>query len=498
MKIQRSLTTKLMLIISAIMIMVAAAVLATNYTLLKKKQTLRFEQDLLTQINLTQSALTEAVFAYDFSQIEAISQSLVNTSIIASIKVYDHREKPLAAVADKEADPQFSVNKPDQIIVRGDKEIGKFTIIFSSKDMSALIAGQIQQSVVVVLTLLLSALATIFVVSKKLIVTPVTNLAGVILDIAEGGGDLTRRLPTDSGDEIALLCSNFNNVIEQIASIIGSVNAVTQQVSKNVNVMVKASSDTASSTDAQLHEIEMATAALTELAQSAQEVAAYASNAAQQTTNTANIAEQSARIVEESRATTASLSTQIDATTHKVAVLRDKSDSIDSVIEVIRSIAEQTNLLALNAAIEAARAGEQGRGFAVVADEVRSLAQKTQKSTQEVSTIIVQLQKAADEAHNSMHASKTSVDATVSTARQVSDKLDQIRANIEGIDTMNQQMANASKEQSITSNEVSKNVVNIYNLSHQVADNSKLVQKNSLELKHESSELEQQLSKFKL
>jgi methyl-accepting chemotaxis protein len=492
-----------MIAISIFMMVAGAIVLAINYTLLKREQQTAFELNIQAQLRLAESAMGEAVFAYDFEQLQAISDAIVNTDMVTAIEVFDHRGKALASSyegthLENSGPKRYAVTKSAIAINRNNSLIGRYNIIFSSQVMAALLINQIYQSVFIVVVLLSATMLTIWVVSKRLIIAPVSHLAEALYEIARGGGDLTRRLPTSSGDEIALLCHNFNEVIDQIAGIIRNVTVVTKQVDNNVSTMSAAASSTARSTDEQLHAVEMATAALTELAQSAREVASFANSAAEKTDDAANLADESTRVVAASRATTEGLSQQIELTTHKVFALKEKSSNIGSVVQVIRSIAEQTNLLALNAAIEAARAGDQGRGFAVVADEVRSLAQKTQKSTEEIAAIIVELQNASDDTHKSMQSSKEAVNETVGTALRVSDSLERIRANIDGINVMNQQMANAAKEQSITASEVSKNVSTIYNLSHLVAENAKVVNHNSQELQAETAELNKQLSSFKL
>jgi methyl-accepting chemotaxis protein len=262
--------------------------------------------------------------------------------------------------------------------------------------------------------------------------------------------------------------------------------------------MSSATENTVHSTGQQLKEIELVAAALQELTHSATEVARHAGATADHTKETARFAEQGSQVVKSSRDTGNRLTDQIQATARKISVLKENSENIGSVMEVIRSIAEQTNLLALNAAIEAARAGEQGRGFAVVADEVRSLAQKTQTSTEEIGSIIVQLQRAADEAHQSMNTSMSSVQETIETSTKVGESLERIRTNIDTINNMNHQIATAAGEQSSVANEVSKNITAIHTLSERVAENARIVSSNSDQLKNESSELKLQMDKFNI
>lgn len=331
-----------------------------------------------------------------------------------------------------------------------------------------------------------------------MIVGPVAHVSNSLAEIAAGGGDLTRRLPTDSGDEISELAHNFNLVMEQIASIIKNVVVVTGKVNVNVHNMSSATENTVVSTSQQLKELEQVATALNELSASADEVARSAGQTADRTKETSQAAEDGSKTVRSSQETIRRLTDQIEATAGKIQILKDNSENIGSVMEVIRSIAEQTNLLALNAAIEAARAGEQGRGFAVVADEVRSLAQKTQTSTEEIESIITQLQKAADEAHHSMNTSISSVQETIDTSSRVEEALNSIRQNIETINDMNHHIATASEEQSSVANEVSKNISAIYSLSERVSENAHVVSDNSAQLEAESQELKREMDSFKV
>ncbi len=497
--IRKSLSTKLMFVVALVMSLAAGLVFIVSYHLIKNHHQTKFEQDIQAQLELANSAFMEAVFAYDFQQIEEIATAFTNTDMITELKIFDHRGKDLASsVEEGSEDVSPKVSRSGIEIHRGDQLIGRYDIIFSTKAMHAILSQQVQSSAIIVMILLLSSLGSVYFLTRTLIIRPISDVSHSLKAIAEGGGDLSRRLPTTSGDEMAELAQHFNDVMGQISGIIKNVIVVTDQVSNNVQIMSGATDNTVTSTSQQLREIEMVAAALQEMSHSAQEVASHANNAADHTRETASFAEDGRQVVASSRETVHRLTNQIEATSEKIDTLKDSSENIGAVMVVIRSIAEQTNLLALNAAIEAARAGEQGRGFAVVADEVRSLAQKTQNSTEEIESIIVQLQRSADEAHQSMSTSMSSVQAAIETSSKVEEALDRIRGNIDTINDMNHQIASASTEQSSVATEVSKNITAIHSLSETVSDNAKVIADNASQLADESVELKQEMSAFKM
>lgn len=496
--VKRSLSTKFIAAITVTIFVVSALILAVNYQLIKSAQESRFEEDTRAQIELINSSMAESVFAYDFQQIEAIAKSLVNTALIASIKLTDHRGKDLASAAQAVDDGGEKVYRSGMEIMREGELIGKYEIAFSKATMETLLAKQVKLSIITVLVLLACILIMVYLLTRKIIVAPVQGVSNSLAAIAAGGGDLTKRLPDQGGDEVAELAGNFNRVMEQIASIIKNVIVVTGKVSDNVRHMSSATDNTVSSTSQQLRELEQVATALNELSASATEVARSAGQTAEKTNEASRAAEEGSKTVRSSQQTIQRLTGQIEATAEKIQVLKNNSENIGSVMEVIRSIAEQTNLLALNAAIEAARAGEQGRGFAVVADEVRSLAQKTQSSTEEIESIITQLQKAADEAHLSMNTSMSSVQETIDTAGRVEEALKRIQENVLTINDMNHHIATASTEQSTVADEVSKNISAIYSLSESVSENAHIVSDNASQLERESSELKSEMSNFRV
>lgn len=495
--VQKSLLTKLMTVLFAAMVAIAVIVVFANYRFAASVQEQKLDAETSAMAALANSSILEAVFAYDFQQIEAIAKSLVNTSLVTSVNVVDHRGQLLAKAADEHDGEKLIVRKSIPL-VRNGNTIGAYDISFSTRELTDTLQDQVQTNVLTVLALLIASLITVYVLIRSMVLAPVDEVTRSLATIASGGGDLTRRLPTDSKNEIAALAHNFNLVIEHIADIIRNVVQVNEKVRVNVNKMSSATESTVNSTSQQLREIELVATAVEELSASATEIARHAGDTAERTNATSILAEEGNTIVNLSLENVNRLTGQIESTAQKIQVLKNNSVNIGSVMEVIRTIAEQTNLLALNAAIEAARAGEQGRGFAVVADEVRSLAQKTRSSTEEIESIIVQLQRAADEAHQAMNTSTISARETIDTASKVGSALDKIRANIGIINDMNHQIATASHQQSSVANEVSKNITAIHGLSENVVENAQIVNQSGSQLINETGELKKQIDSFKV
>lgn len=495
--VQKSLLTKLMLVLAIAMVAIAVIVALANYKIASDNLAENLEAETSAMVSLTNSSILEAVFAYDFQQVEAIAKSLVNTSLVTSVNVVDHRGQSLAKAVDDDKSENQITRAAIPIVYNG-SNIGSYDISFSTQALNEALSSQIQTTIFTVLALLAASLITVYLLMRSLVLGPVDEVTRSLATIAGGGGDLTRRLPTDSKNEIAALAHNFNLVMEHIADIIRNVVQVNEKVRVNVNKMSSATESTVNSTSQQLREIELVATAVEELSASANEIARHAGDTAERTTATSILAEEGNAIVNLSLENVNRLTGQIESTAQKIQVLKNNSVNIGSVMEVIRTIAEQTNLLALNAAIEAARAGEQGRGFAVVADEVRSLAQKTRSSTEEIESIIVQLQRAADEAHQAMNTSTASARETIDTASKVGGALDKIRANISIINDMNHQIATASHEQSSVANEVSKNITAIHGLSENVVENAQVVNHSGSQLINETSELKKQIDSFKV
>jgi methyl-accepting chemotaxis protein len=495
--VRNSLLTKLMLWLALAMIVIAGVVALIDYQLATKAATKKMEEEIAAIIQLTDNSIKEAVFSFDYDQSKAVVASLVNTSLVTSVRVVDQKNREIASAEDASKSKEDRVFEDIAIDYSGTK-IGSFTMTFTTKPMHDTLNRELQTIVLTVIALLAASTLTVYFLIRNMVLSPVYDVTESLEAIADGGGDLTRRLPTESRNEIAALANNFNRVMEHISGIIRNVVQVNTKVLSNVNTMERATESTVESTTQQLRQIELVATAIEELSASADEIARHAAETADRSNATSVLADEGNQVVDLALNNVSRLTGHIESTAQKIQILKNNSVNIGSVMEVIRAIAEQTNLLALNAAIEAARAGEQGRGFAVVADEVRSLAQKTRASTEEIENIIVQLQRAADEAHQAMNTSTSSARETIETASKVGAALEKIRANVGMINDMNHQIATASHQQSSVVSEVSKNVTAIHSLSENVVENAQVVEQSGNQLVKEANELKKQIDTFRV
>ncbi|MES2867942.1 MAG: methyl-accepting chemotaxis protein [Pseudomonadota bacterium] len=329
------------------------------------------------------------------------------------------------------------------------------------------------------------------------IVQPIQAAAAAMRDIAAGEGDLTRRLTVKGRDELAELAHAFNSFAEKVRVLIGNVAGSTTQVASAAEEMSAITGELKRELANQRAEIEQVATAMNEMTVTVQEVARHASQAARSADSTDQQALQGQQIVASAVNAIDIVAIDIEHAVQVIARLQDNSNSISSVLGVIRGVAEQTNLLALNAAIEAARAGEQGRGFAVVADEVRTLSSRTQQSIGEIQAVIEQLQTGAREAAAVMQQSQTRAQDSVNQAQQVSGALQQITLAVTSINDMNTQIASAAEEQSAVSDEINQNVVNINDAADRVTDSASQTAQASSQLARLAVDLQGLVSQFK-
>ncbi|MCW9024222.1 MAG: methyl-accepting chemotaxis protein [Gammaproteobacteria bacterium] len=329
------------------------------------------------------------------------------------------------------------------------------------------------------------------------ITRPINRAVAAMNDIAEGEGDLTKRLDESGNDEITMLSCAFNRFAEKVRNIIGQVADSTLQLSNATEKMDHISQTTMHGVRQQQQETEQVATAMNEMTATVQEVARHASDAASSASCANDETESGKQIVEKTAHEINALAEDIEKSAHVINELESESENIGGVLDVIKGIAEQTNLLALNAAIEAARAGEQGRGFAVVADEVRTLASRTQASTREIQEMIERLQANSQHAVEVMQRSKDGAMTCVNKATDAGNSLNTITQSVNRISDMNMQIASAAEEQSGVAEEINRNISNINEVVHQTAESTSEVSHASKELAALSSTLEALVAQFK-
>ena len=301
------------------------------------------------------------------------------------------------------------------------------------------------------------------------IARPLRQMVAMLDDIAQGEGDLTRRLHSDRQDELGSIAKGFNTFLGKLQTMISQVVASVQKVSDSSEHTADIAIRTNQGVHKQMAEIDLVATAVHEMTATAQDVARNATHAAQAASNADQAANQGLSIVRDTSHSIAALADEIGRAVGVVQTLARDSENINAILVAIRAIAEQTNLLALNAAIEAARAGEQGRGFAVVADEVRNLAQKTQQATEEIQQMIQQLQQGTRDVVRVMEDSQGKTDISVQQAAKAADALESITRAVSVINDMNTQIASAAEEQSAVAEDINRNVINIGQVANEVA-----------------------------
>ncbi|KZN45147.1 methyl-accepting chemotaxis protein [Pseudoalteromonas luteoviolacea] len=327
---------------------------------------------------------------------------------------------------------------------------------------------------------------------------PLKELEAAITNIASGSGDLTQRLTIKNDDECGKVARQFNVFLASLHQLVTQVKQGTDVVVSSSEAARELSTQSSSRLQEQVSLVESLATAMHEMSTTSSEIAGSAQNAASSITTVNDKTRDGQQVFLETKNEISALSEEINESHAMSTQLAEYSHSIENILSVINGIAEQTNLLALNAAIEAARAGEQGRGFAVVADEVRSLATKTQESTTEIKSMIEQIQVSSNQVQNAMGASRDKTLQCVEQTEHATQMLNEISESVKDIMDRNIQIATAIEEQSVVIEEINKNTANINDISVEVDNFSSQQYQASQELATQSHEQETLLSKFTL
>lgn len=327
---------------------------------------------------------------------------------------------------------------------------------------------------------------------------PVNNMLEKLNDIASGEGDLTQRLSIHGHDEIAQLGHAFNRFVEKLQHTIQRVAQVTTQVTSTASDMAQQTSEVAEKLQVHDNETEQVVTAVTEMSSAAQEVAQNTTQVADAATSATQDAKDAQSQVHDSIAAVERLVERMGQSSNEVDQLKEQSDKITSVLSVIGGIAEQTNLLALNAAIEAARAGEQGRGFAVVADEVRTLASRTQTSTHEIRDMLDGLHVHVDSAVKTIAASDQECQTMAKTSADIGERITSVSAAFSQVNDMTSQIASAASEQTTVTEDIHRNLISIRDIVASLLTSSEASSSAAAELSALGRDLDTLVGQFKV
>jgi len=336
-----------------------------------------------------------------------------------------------------------------------------------------------------------------FLVSR-MVVRNILAVVNSLSDMANGEGDLTRRLEAQSNDEIGLLVKQFNRFVEKLQTIITNVAGSTTKLAAAAEEMSTISGQSNNSVSRQATEIDQVATAMNQMMATVQEVAGHAHVASTSAMNASDASNNGQKIVEETVTSINSLASEVVQASSVVQQLEKDTENINSMLDVISGISEQTNLLALNAAIEAARAGEQGRGFAVVADEVRTLAGRTEESTKDIQKMIESLQSSAASAVSAMHEGQNKAQVSVNSAARAGESLRDINEAISNINDMNAQIATASEEQASVAEEINRNISAISELGEQSSRGAQKTASGSQDMSQLAMQAQGEVGQFKI
>ena len=353
--------------------------------------------------------------------------------------------------------------------------------------------GGIAAGSLAIIAILLLNIGTITLVLRRI------NLTGhMVSNMAHGDGDLTQRLEIRGNDEVTKMSLGINQFISKVHQLVQDVSSSTNSVAAAAERLAQVTAQSNNAIARQHQESEQVATAMHEMTATVQDVARSAISASEAAASAERETMTGNEVVATTQQNITDLVAEVEKVSSQMEVVREDSSQIYTILEVIRGIAEQTNLLALNAAIEAARAGEQGRGFAVVADEVRNLAQRTQGSTQEIDEMIERLQTSVDGASASIQLGRDKAEDSMAAVGQAKTALQNIAEQVSMINDMNASIASAAEQQSAVAEEIDRNVININELTGEVNQASAQTSHASQELASLAGQLRQQVGSFRI
>ncbi|MBM1184286.1 methyl-accepting chemotaxis sensory transducer with Cache sensor [Pseudomonas lundensis] len=457
--------------------------------------------------DLTLKTVTDSINALDFSGmgyaflISGDGKILVhpdNTLVMKNLKdIYPRDTPPISSDIS-----EVTLDGKERIVtfapVKGLGSVNWYVGLSIDKAQAFAMLSTFRTSAIIATVIAVISIIALLGLLIRLLMRPLHVMTRAMQNIAEGEGDLTRRLVVESKDEFGTLGSAFNQFVERIHTSMTEVASATEHVNEVALRVVSASNSSMVNSDEQASRTNSVAAAINELGAAAQEIARNAAQASHQASDARGLAEEGQQVVERSIGSMQQLSQMLSTSSGHIESLNDKTVNIGQILEVITSISQQTNLLALNAAIEAARAGEAGRGFAVVADEVRNLAHRTQESAQQVQKMIEELQVSARDSVNTMEESQRHSKDSVEIANSAGARLTSVTERIGEIDGMNQSVATATEEQTSVVESINMDITEINTLNQEGVENLQATLRACSDLEQQAARLKQLVGSFRI
>ena len=382
--------------------------------------------------------------------------------------------------------------------IKGLPSVTWYLALSIDKDKAYAMLSKFRVSAIAAALISIVAILVLLGLLIRLLMQPLHLMGRAMQDIAQGEGDLTKRLAVTSRDEFGVLGDAFNQFVERIHRSIREVAGTAHKLHDVSQLVVNASNSSMANSDEQSNRTNSVAAAINELGAAAQEIARNAADASHHASDANHQAEDGKQVVEQTIRAMNELSEKISASCANIEALNSRTVNIGQILEVIKGISEQTNLLALNAAIEAARAGEAGRGFAVVADEVRNLAHRAQESALQIQKMIEELQVGAREAVSTMTESQRYSLESVEIANRAGERLSSVTGRIAEIDGMNQSVATATEEQTAVVDSLNMDITEINTLNQEGVENLQATLRACGELETQAGRLRQLVDSFKI
>ncbi|EHI9300014.1 methyl-accepting chemotaxis protein [Vibrio vulnificus] len=371
-------------------------------------------------------------------------------------------------------------------------------MVFVDQDTALAGVREAQNEAIVTGVILLLVSAVVMVLTLEHAYKPLLKLKKAVLGLSKGSGDLTARLTVEGGDDLAQISEGFNRFVQSLQGMMLQVSEASQNISANIVQLNQTAVENEKVLINHSAETDQVVTAITEMSESARSVAENVTQSNRITESASKEAKQSLDIVNNAVSTVSALVNDVEEMSERIVSMNKDANKISEVLNVIGEISEQTNLLALNAAIEAARAGEQGRGFAVVADEVRALAARTQNSTTEISEMLSKLLDGTSSVVASMERTKQQCQSTASKTSEVSNSLNLMSGSVRDIDDVSTQIAAATEEQSTVAAELSRNMLSIRDIVTNLVASGRQTVSATESLADSNHELDKLVSNFKL